>query len=358
MTSAYLTCYTLHRVVKRRDRLEVVLPCSPTVAIKILALYLENKALALPKIHQIPYHVLATELRIRRVPPSQVAAGLLGSSWLSFPSRLETWWMRRKVIKPHLEMEAVVSETVFEVFHLPGYQIPMEDDPKQLDAAGLILLRMHLWQPLENVTYLRLFLGWNDAPDPLALQQIVDLADDYLIRVRHLVGAVAEAAAEREPQSASPQAAGAAGDVLPEDVALDKASVSPVDSRVTDIGELPPNDIRDVADVELPAPERPRIYTRSLLKICRMAVIRQKAVDENRPIPGIEQVRRKHGPSYNTLLKAIDLVANWDERAFVWDVACWLKVHSDHTPSEITDRLNDLRTSMDAEDWSRVTGGS
>ena len=358
MSKPYLTCHTLRRLVQRRDRQEIILPCSMSAAVDILALYLENKDIALSQIKYIPSRVFDTDLWVCRVTPKQVAVGLLKAASSGLWDRFQFWWMKRLVVASRLSRETAVSETIFEIIHLPGYGFRMAENLADVNVDELIMLRMHLWSQLENVTYLRLFLGWNDAADARVINQIMDLLDDYVIRILRLTSA-APGITEKNETLKPPKVADPDPDPvnnLPT-VTIDANDESELLTypEIGSKGELPSSQLWDTTTMDLSVATRPRIYARSLLKICRMAVVRQKALDENRPIPSIEQVRQKYGPSYNTLLKVIDLVNNWDEKTYFWDVTFWLKAHSGHTSTEITDRLNDIRTSLDPEDWFRVT---
>jgi hypothetical protein len=101
--------------------------------------------------------------------------------------------------------------------------------------------------------------------------------------------------------------------------------------------------------------QRPCLTFKSLQKICKMVIEREKWLAQGQPIQDIEVTRRIHGPSKNTLRKVTDLALNWEDRAFRWHVATWLRQSSGHTPDEITNHLNTLRTTFSPEDWARLT---
>ena len=109
MTKAYLTCHTLRRLVRRRDRLEISLPCSLPAAVDILALYLENKDIALSQIKYIPSRVFDTDLGVCRVTPKQVAVGLLKATSSSLWDRFQFWWIKRLVVAARLSRETAVT---------------------------------------------------------------------------------------------------------------------------------------------------------------------------------------------------------------------------------------------------------
>ncbi|MBK6712443.1 MAG: hypothetical protein IPG51_19250 [Chloroflexi bacterium] len=93
-----------------------------------------------------------------------------------------------------------------------------------------------------------------------------------------------------------------------------------------------------------------------MLKICRLAAYRQAAIAQGRPVPDITPLINQYGLSPNTITKAGRLMAAWQDPAFAWNVITLLREHSGHTPDEITDFLNHLRTNLNREEWSLVTG--
>jgi hypothetical protein len=80
-------------------------------------------------------------------------------------------------------------------------------------------------------------------------------------------------------------------------------------------------------------------------------------IKEGKAIPDITLLARKHGPSKNTLDKAGNLLAEWHNPSFAWNVITWLRDYSSHSAEEITDYLTYLRTSLGADEWAAVTGG-
>ena len=102
----------------------------------------------------------------------------------------------------------------------------------------------------------------------------------------------------------------------------------------------------------------PRFYKNTLLKICRLAAHRQAAIAQGKPVPDITPLINQYGLSPNTISKAGRLTAAWQDPAFAWNVIALLREHSGHTPDEITDFLNHLRTNLNREEWALVTGAT
>lgn len=99
----------------------------------------------------------------------------------------------------------------------------------------------------------------------------------------------------------------------------------------------------------------PRIYGKTLAKVCLMVAQRQQQIHKNGRIQDINQVRRQCGPSKNTLLKLPELVTNWYDRGYHWNVMTWLTVYSGHTEKEISERLSYLKANLTEEVWAVVT---
>ncbi len=98
----------------------------------------------------------------------------------------------------------------------------------------------------------------------------------------------------------------------------------------------------------------PRIYGKTLAKVCLMVAQRQQQIYKNGRIQDINQVRDQCGPSKNTLLKLPELVTNWYDRSYHWNVMTWLTVYSGHTEKEISERLSYLKANLTEEVWAVV----
>lgn len=349
MTSQFLFCHTLRRQVASQGRLEAILPCAVDEAVEILALFLENKALALPAHGTFPRRIWDTPFFAARLTPRQIATGLFTPEFLALSSnrllrQLQGWVYHWQLIHPRLKMETAVPETVFEIFHSPEKQ-SIDDPPPGAD--DLILAHLHLWGRKGETTYLRLFLGWQEAASLAQCQALIALFQDYVTRVERLRGTarimntppLEESKMEEKP---SPSVASS----LEETSGQSKLTMTARHADKTEYAAL------ELAQSDLP---RPRFYPKSLHKICKMAVARQRWIEQGVIIQDIEWTRQNcDGPSKNTLLKVTDLVLHWDERSYRWDVVRWLHRASGHTPDEITDLVNDLRGKIDPESWALI----
>lgn len=353
MTMPFLYCYTLRRQTTTQSRLEAVLPCAIEEAVEILALYLDNKALAFPFDSTFPRRIWESSFFAVRLTTQQIATGLFTPDFLTFSSnpllrQLEWWLYRWRLIRPRLKMETAVPEIVFEIFY-SAQKVPVVD-PTAADE-GLILARLHLWGRPGSATYLRVFLGWQEAASLAQCQTLIALLEDYVTRVEQLHGTVRTVkppAAEESKTAENPD---------PPISSSPEESPPHTTMRMTSLHA-------DAAECATHEPVRndsapPRFYPKSLYKICKVAIKRQQWIEQGVIIQDIEWTRHKcKGPSKNTLLKVTDLVLYWDERSYRWDVVRWLHQATGHTPAEITDLVNDLRGKLKPEEWALITHSS
>lgn len=373
-----LVCHTLRTPVERWDRLELFFCCPVIEAIKILALYQEGKSLVLPRYAVHPHRIFAANLYICQVTLWQV---VIGPFYQDMPERpwelLKKLWSWRRILWKRLQAELAVRETVFEIFHVSGQDgsagHPLA--PEKAEEMGLMQFRFH---DLSNGRcYLQVLLGENERFDKENRKQIIAFLDDYMRRLRTAFGqppAVSqgiflapddlsppEVLLSEPPKPAHAAAAAKATrpesaplDLTVEQAEMDDTAVLGPHSPTATMGLSGDLAVARVNRSMMP-PIRPRLYKKSLLKICRMAARRQAAIVQGKPIPDLSLLCQKHGPSKNTLEKAGVLLAKWHEPSFSWNVVTWLHEYSSHSADEITDYLNYLRTRLNREEWELVS---
>jgi hypothetical protein len=183
---------------------------------------------------------------------------------------------------------------------------------------------------------------------------MVTLLQNYLFLIDHLFSA--------EPTIPDPvfggQASPAALVETPDEV--EQRAEEIIASPETISPEPEPKPLLKAEKLPQTAPDtpsvKPRFYFKTVYKICQMAVARQQQINRGHVVQGIEVVKLAcKGPSKNTLLKVTDLVLNWDDKDFQWDVVTWLHQSTQHTPDEITDLLNKLRLKFKPHELALIT---
>lgn len=383
----FLTCYTLHTVVEQRKPMDWTLRCSIAEAKAILALYLGNKALVTLQYAVRPQSILNTEMVICQLTPRQMAHIPLH---LDPPEglwdRFEKFWLWRPILRYRLQLETAVEETVYEIFHLSGWRSLPDKKPSREKLQSLGVLHLHFFELANGGSYLRVFVGWNEACTPESQKQLRGLLDGYLIRLYLLCGQpvqpkgvrqerprnresshemplVREIAAEVKPAITNQQPDPIAGTTTSA-LGLSRQSdtlngaVAPVVPQTTGENQSQSHDTLYAEERRWSGGARPRFYKNTLLKICRLAAHRQAAIAQGKPVPDITPLINQYGLSPNTISKAGRLTAAWQDPAFAWNVIALLREHSGHTPDEITDFLNHLRTNLNREEWALVTGAT
>jgi hypothetical protein len=101
--------------------------------------------------------------------------------------------------------------------------------------------------------------------------------------------------------------------------------------------------------------EPPRIYGKTLARVCLMVAERQRQLDKFGTVKDINEVRQQVGPSKNTLLKLPELVTHWYDVNYRWNVETWLRCCSGHDQKEISERLSYLKYNLTEKVWAVVT---
>ena len=101
--------------------------------------------------------------------------------------------------------------------------------------------------------------------------------------------------------------------------------------------------------------EPPRIYGKTLARVCLMVAERQRQLDKFGTVRDINEVRQQVGPSKNTLLKLPELVTHWYDVNYRWNVETWLRCYSGHSQKEISERLSYLKYNLTERVWAVVT---
>jgi hypothetical protein len=141
-------------------------------------------------------------------------------------------------------------------------------------------------------------------------------------------------------------------ELMADKIVVEVASPEPETESLPKAEELPPTPLATPST-------KPRFYFKTVYKICQMAVARQQQINRGHVVQGIEVVNLAcKGPSKNTLLKVTDLVLNWEDKDFQWDVVTWLHQSTQHTPDEITDLLNKLRLKFKPQELALITSSS
>lgn len=99
----------------------------------------------------------------------------------------------------------------------------------------------------------------------------------------------------------------------------------------------------------------PRMYPNTLRNICLMVTERQRQIDAMGEIPGMKTFSDDVRPSRNTMLKIPELFTHWFDRRYRWNIITWLRHHSGHNETEISEILSTLYHSLSEEAWAAVT---
>ncbi|MBK8903471.1 MAG: hypothetical protein IPM53_19970 [Anaerolineaceae bacterium] len=99
----------------------------------------------------------------------------------------------------------------------------------------------------------------------------------------------------------------------------------------------------------------PRMYASTLCNICVMVTERQRQIDAEGEIPKLDTFNSRVRPSRNTMLKIPELFTHWFDRRYRWNIITWLRHHSGHTETEISEILSTLYHSLSPEAWAAVT---
>lgn len=343
-----LHCFSLKRQTPLEDLLEFKLPCSLPDALAFLALYFGQKNLGFPMAANLAYAVEGSPFFVRQITVEEIVAQTFAAR---FPIREETWlldWIRRllayyPVMTALTRQEKRIPETVFELFTTADRLLLAGPLPEHVPES-LVFARFHFWAKPDKFTYIRILYGWTREADPMQIQLLYDLLWGYIQRILHLFGEGVSAPA--------PSVRGV-------DEAC-RAEAYPADSRTTPINSEPfmtgarprPFNAEPVEPHHII--KLPRIYSKSLAKVCQMVSLRQQQIEKGQAIPDIETVRDNLSLSINTLRKLPELVSNWTNPAYRWYADTWLREQSGHKDEEITQMLSDVRERLLAEDWALV----
>ncbi|MCB8979880.1 MAG: hypothetical protein H6657_20920 [Ardenticatenaceae bacterium] len=99
----------------------------------------------------------------------------------------------------------------------------------------------------------------------------------------------------------------------------------------------------------------PRMYASTLSNICVMVTERQRQIDAGGEIPKLDTFNRRVRPSRNTMLKIPELFTHWFDKQYRWNLITWLRDHSGHTKTEVSEILSTLYYSLSPEAWAAVT---
>jgi hypothetical protein len=99
----------------------------------------------------------------------------------------------------------------------------------------------------------------------------------------------------------------------------------------------------------------PRMYASTLSNICVMVTERQRQIDAGGEIPKLDTFNSRVRPSRNTMLKIPELFTHWFDKRYRWNLITWLRDHSGHTETEVSEILSTLYYSLSPEAWAAVT---
>lgn len=99
----------------------------------------------------------------------------------------------------------------------------------------------------------------------------------------------------------------------------------------------------------------PRLYPQTLSNICIMAAQRQRQIDAWGKVPDLETFKSPLLPSRNTRLKVPELFTHWYDVQYRWNLITWLRHHSGHTETEISELLSYLEKRLAEKVWVAVT---
>lgn len=460
MNRHYLNCYALGRYASAQEQMDYVLPCSREQALQLFALYIDNKAILIPRERVISSRVPNTMLCLCRVSSYTMATFLWRCGYLAQTTNPVMRFMDR--IGYHLQLfrhlnrvEQAIDEVVLELFYSTQGQTPCIDLPDpEVYPEDMLLGRLHFAEISPTQTLLRIFIGWTDSAPLEGQSQLYDVLDRYMDLLHRVLPpndppvtsmkgespATAEHEDEAQQERPLPEPAvvaaealkigtvaeeAVANDALTEDAkteirGIDPSRVECVCAETNCVGagqSLPPtveavedqppvewqvqategkdrlhqeNSFGPIDEPEVAADEAtaeavadpqdpvgpqllavptptedelqlyrgikpPRLYPQTLSNICIMVAERQRQIDAWGKVPGIKTFKRPLRPSRNTFLKIPELFTHWHDVRYRWNIITWLRHHSGHTETEISELLSTLYYSLSSEAWAAVT---
>lgn len=186
MIGQYINCYTLGRCVPGQEHLQYVLPCDQEKAVKLFALFINEKGILQPRKRLHPTSVADTGLSICRLSEHAMATFLWRSGYLSQSRQPVIRILSRIVYSLTLfrtlyRREKAIDEVVLELFHssqghLPCVTLSHPDTP----PPDLLLGRLHFATISPQQTMLRIFIGWTDVTPLPALHTLYMLLQQYM----------------------------------------------------------------------------------------------------------------------------------------------------------------------------------
>ena len=314
--------------------------------------------------------------------------------------------------------ENALDEVVLELFSSSQGQIPCVDLPEpNVHPDDLLLARLHFAEISPEQTILRLFIGWTDTAPLSGLDELYRLLQQYIDLLHQVLlpngypslqadRPPNETAADKEPMLL-PGFVAAAVEEDATTVIHTYADAEALPPRTPDQQPLPNWQIQaiegqdrlhsetgfriieeggdgnglercaeeaaqpegqndEVGPQPPPAPSEdeyqlyramkpPRLYLKTLSNICIMVAERQREIAAMGEIPGFDTFDARVRPSRNTMLKIPELFTHWFDRRYRWNIITWLRHHSGHTETEISEILSTLYHSLSEEAWGAVT---
>ena len=354
MPRPYLKCFTLARATPSKDRRDFLLACDRTQALALLALYLDTKQIMFAGKHLVRYRIPDSSFLISRPTSRDIASYLLRGGYLSLSPiplirRIEQWIYEFRLFRQSRKQTEAMDEIVIEIFAI-GPLLSLTKRPPDPDR-DLIVARLHFWEQSTSQTLLRVFIGWAGEASLGQLESLYSLLQGYCLLVEQATAPLPDKTARAEcPVETSTRAITVAANGNGAVACELSAKKRPFQQKeeIAARQKDPDEELYQIMDP-------PRIYGKSLIAICRMAGERQRQIECNGRIPHLEVTRRQWGPSRNTLLKVPELIANWADGAYRWNVINWLRVHSGHTEAEISEHLSRVQTALKEDLWAAVT---
>jgi hypothetical protein len=350
MSTLTIHSYSLNRLTTTRTMREARLPCSLNQALEFLALYLGTKALMLPSEFRLAYPISPSPLFVREIPVAEVTRTAFDRLYPVLPHNRWRHLVRRLLVYlPTMwflnRQQNAVRETVFEIFATANGLLYRGPLPETMDES-MLLASIHFWAPGNTFTYVCIYFGWHDDFSQETVQLLHRIIEGYLSRMLYLYGSDTTIAADNPGRVATKG---------PIHIRADPVQAEPLNDPPDpfDLGERPLY-AQVLREEKCHIIKPPRIYPRSLAKICRMVCHRQRQIEAGKVIPDIEQMRSRTGPSVNTLRKLPELVSNWDNPDYRWYADNWLREQSGHAAHEVTKLLSELRAELTKEDWAMV----
>lgn len=353
-----LHCFSLERTTIAQRFYEVRLPCSRDEAHEFLALHFGTKSLMLPPETNVAYRIPFTPFFIRKISTWEKIHHHFDSL---YPLLAEDRWfhLRQRLIAyiPVLLqlalLEKAVPETIFEVFTLTNGFL-LKGPPPVSRVDDLVLAQIHFWSPTDNFTYVAIMFGWKDETHLGMVYKLFSLLEGYINRIIELFDPKGDKFFFKLPSKLTPNV----GQTLPTTV-----PTAPL--------ENPTGTFEEADDLRISTPygstgleerhkiiDAPRFYSSTVASICFLAAIRQRNINSGKKIVNLRKARKKIGPSVNTMRKLPELVNNWNNPDYHWNVDSWLRKQTAHTPNEISQILSDLQEGLTEEVWDLVTSTS